>query len=416
MTDFNRDKIIKFSIPTIMIILSLFARIIGSNVYSIIMVSLWMFLINRIFKNKVGKKIYMFVNIYILINIILILIATLQAKGWGFSLGILHGGVKGVEYNDAYNYYNNIVNNYNVDFTDYLKNFFVNIKSDNYVYNVFILYNLIISKIFGLSIEVLLISKLIFTILSIYLIVFICNILGIKRNLLAISLFSFYPGYLYININFLRDNLIVFFIIFIIYFYLKLYKSKTLSKKEIILILIGFLFLLVLRLYSAVILGGCLFLFSRTKNKKQLRTKIIIAIVAILIVNQLSIIFGYGILGFNYINKYVNNVGYINAIAQTIIRLIVGFRIIWPALLSGLISNFLIMISPVYIFFINIILGVLILRKKVRFNNLNKKILIFYFMFAFLNGLILVLRDQIIVERIYAMWIWMPILVISNYE
>ncbi|EGT3616173.1 hypothetical protein FHH43_08000, partial [Clostridium perfringens] len=176
------------------------------------------------------------------------------------------------------------------------------------------------------------------------------------------------------------------------------------------------LFLLVLRLYSAVILGGCLFLFSRTKNKKQLRTKIIIAIVAILIVNQLSIIFGYGILGFNYINKYVNNVGYINAIAQTIIRLIVGFRIIWPALLSGLISNFLIMISPVYIFFINIILGVLILRKKVRFNNLNKKILIFYFMFAFLNGLILVLRDQIIVERIYAMWIWMPILVISNYE
>ncbi|EGT3617795.1 hypothetical protein FHH43_16515, partial [Clostridium perfringens] len=143
MTDFNRDKIIKFSIPTIMIILSLFARIIGSNVYSIIMVSLWMFLINRIFKNKVGKKIYMFVNIYILINIILILIATLQAKGWGFSLGILHGGVKGVEYNDAYNYYNNIVNNYNVDFTDYLKNFFVNIKSDNYVYNVFILYNLI---------------------------------------------------------------------------------------------------------------------------------------------------------------------------------------------------------------------------------------------------------------------------------
>lgn len=364
MTDFNINKIIKFSIPVIMVILSCFARVIDSNVFSTILISLWIFLINRIFKNKVNRKIYMFINIYILINIILILIATLQAKGWGFSLGILHGGVKGVEYNDAYNYYNNIVNNYNVDFTDYLKNFIINIKSDNYVYNVFILFNLIVSKIFGLSIEVLLISKLVFTVLSIYLIVFICDILEIKRTLLGIILFSFYPGYLYININFLRDNLIVFFVIFIIYFYLKLYKSKKLRKREIIYILIGFLFLVVLRLYSAVILGGCLFLFSRTKNKKQLCIKIIIAIVGILIVNLLSMIFGYGILGFNYINKYVNNVGYINAIAQTIIRLFIGFRIIWPALFSGLISNFLIMISPVYIFFINVLLGVLILRKR----------------------------------------------------
>ena len=99
-----------------------------------------------------------------------------------------------------------------------MKNFIVNIKSDNYIYNVFILYNLLISKIFGLSIEVLLISKLIFTVLSIYLIVFICDILGIKRKLLAISFFSFYPGYLYININFLCDKFIKFFIIFIIYF------------------------------------------------------------------------------------------------------------------------------------------------------------------------------------------------------
>ncbi|MDU2659191.1 MAG: hypothetical protein E7C60_15070, partial [Clostridium perfringens] len=265
-------------------------------------------------------------------------------------------------------------------------------------------------------IEVLLISKLIFTVLSIYLIVFICDILGIKRKLLAISFFSFYPGYLYININFLRDNFIVFFVIFIIYFYLRLYKSKVLNKKEIILILVGFLFLIVLRLYSAVILGGCLFLFSKTKNKKQLRIKIIMAIVAILIVNQLSIIFGYGILGFNYINSYVNNVGYINAIAQTIIRLLIGFRVIGTALSSGLISNFLVMISPIYISLINIILFILILRKKVILNKLNMKILSFYFIFAFLNGLILVLRDQIIVERIYAMWIWMIALVISTYE
>ncbi len=88
------------------------------------------------------------------------------------------------------------------------------------------------------------------------------------------------------------------------------------------------------------------------------------AIVAILIVNQLSIIFGYGILGFNYINSYVNNVGYINAIAQTIIRLLIGFRVIGTALSSGLISNFLVMISPIYISLINIILFILILRKR----------------------------------------------------
>ncbi len=115
----------------------------------------------------------------------------------GVFIRILHGGVKGIEYNDAYNYYNNIIDNYNVNLTDYLKNFIVNIKSDNYIYNVFILYNLVISKIFGLSIEVLLISKLIFTVLSIYLIVFICDILGIKRKLLAISFFSLSRIFIY---------------------------------------------------------------------------------------------------------------------------------------------------------------------------------------------------------------------------
>ena len=51
MINFKENKIIKFSIPIVMIILSFFARIIDSNIYSVVLVSLWLFFIYA-FKEK----------------------------------------------------------------------------------------------------------------------------------------------------------------------------------------------------------------------------------------------------------------------------------------------------------------------------------------------------------------------------
>ena len=64
MINFKENKIIKFSIPIVMIILSFFARIIDSNIYSVVLVSLWLFFINMLLKKKINRKIYIFINIY----------------------------------------------------------------------------------------------------------------------------------------------------------------------------------------------------------------------------------------------------------------------------------------------------------------------------------------------------------------
>ncbi|MDZ4992199.1 hypothetical protein GNF80_04330 [Clostridium perfringens] len=400
----------------IMLILSLLAKICSNYYYSLIMISFWVFMINFMMKKNINKRVTIYIYIYILLNIFMILLVTSQARDLGFSTGVLHGNVKGVLYNDANNYYNNVLNNYNINIFEYLKNFFLNIRSDNYMYNLYILYNLMISKIFGVNIEILLIAKLAFCVVSLNLLAKICNILNVKRMFLVVFLYSIYPGFLSININFIRDIMIVTVILFIMYSYLKLIKFKGNKKKNIFFIILGMFILSLLRLYTSVTLGICLFIFMKSKNIKSLIFKFILSIICLLVINKLSIIFGYGFLGMQYINSYVNGLGYFNALIQTVLRILVGYSIVIEALKSGVWSNVFTMISPIYIFIVNLLVIALIALKSIRLNFLNRKILLFYIMFAFLNGLILLLRDGIIVERIYTMWIWLPIIVLADFK
>ncbi|MCI2779505.1 hypothetical protein [Clostridium perfringens] len=197
---------------------------------------------------------------------------------------------------------------------------------------------------------------------------------------------------------------------------MKLIKFEEDRKKSLYFIVLGMFVLSLLRLYTAVTLGICLFIFIKSKNIKSLIFKFILSIIGLLIINKLSIIFGYGFLGMKYINSYVNGLGYFNALIQTLLRIFVGYSIVTEALKSGVWSNVFTMISPIYIFIVNLLLILLILVKSIKLNFLNRKILLFYVMFAFLNGLILLLRDGIIVERIYTMWIWLPIIVLADFR
>lgn len=416
MKKINKKNVLIGILFIIMLILSLIAKICRNYYYSLIIVSLWVFMINFMIKKDVNIRVKKYIYFYIFLNIIMILLSTSQARNLGFSTGVLHGDVKGVWYNDANNYYNNILNNYHDDIFKYLKNFFLNIRSDNYLYNLYILYNIIISKIFGINIEILLIAKLVFCVISLNLLAKICKILNVKKILLVIFLYSIYPGILSININFIRDIMIVTVILFIIYKYLKLIKFEEDRKKSLYFIVLGMFVLSLLRLYTAVTLGICLFIFIKSKNIKSLIFKFILSIIGLLIINKLSIIFGYGFLGMKYINSYVNGLGYFNALIQTLLRIFVGYSIVTEALKSGVWSNVFTMISPIYIFIVNLLLILLILVKSIKLNFLNRKILLFYVMFAFLNGLILLLRDGIIVERIYTMWIWLPIIVLADFR
>lgn len=413
---FNKKNLLVGILFIIMLILSLIAKICSNYYYSLIIISFWIFMINFMMKKDVNMRVKKYIYFYIFLNIIMILLATSQARNLGFSTGVLHGNVKGVWYNDANNYYNNILNSYYNDIFEYLKNFFSNIRSDNYMYNLYVLYNLVISKLFGTNIEILLIAKLMFSVISLNLLAKICNVLKVKRIFLVVFLYSIYPGFLSININFIRDIMIVTVILFIMYNYLKLIKFKENKKKNVFFIILGMFILSLLRLYTAVTLGICLFIFMKSKNIKSLIFKFMLSIICLLVINKLSIIFGYGFLGMQYINSYVNGLGYFNALIQTVLRILVGYSIVVEALKSGVWSNVFTMISPIYIFIVNLLVIVLIVLKFIRLNFLNRKILLFYIMFAFLNGLILLLRDGIIVERIYTMWIWLPIIVLADFK
>lgn len=394
------------------IVMFLFIFRVESNYYSECIAIVILFLMNYFFRNKRNKKIYILINIYIFINIILIYFNIYQANSLGYINGIFNGNVDGVLYYDAAEYYNNILYLNNFTIKEFVIDFIKNLSSGNKMYNIFIYYNLVISKMLGTGIVTLLLIKLNFTIISLNLLSRIADELEIKKHTFAITLFALYPGLLQSNINLLRDNIIMFLIINIIYNCIK-YKERKV--KSILLIIISGIFLGILRVYSLASLIIAIIIVNKFRNIKKLIQKVLILVLSVIIINQISLKLGYGILGFNYIQLYMNKMSIIEAIFQTLIRLIMGFGVSFEIIKKGILPNILVMLSPLYIIIINSILVICILFRNNKYIYI-RRYLLFYFVFSFINGILMVLRDGIIVERIYIMWLWIPCLIISRLK
>lgn len=394
------------------IVMFLFIFRVESNYYSECIAIVILFLMNYFFRNKRNKKIYILINIYIFINIILIYFNIYQANSLGYINGIFNGNVDGVLYYDAAEYYNNILYLNNFTIKEFVIDFIKNLSSGNKMYNIFIYYNLVISKMLGTGIVTLLLIKLNFTIISLNLLSRIADELEIKKHTFAITLFALYPGLLQSNINLLRDNIIMFLIINIIYNCIK-YKERKV--KSILLIIISGIFLGILRVYSLASLIIAIIIVNKFRNIKKLIQKVLILVLSVIIINQISLKLGYGILGFNYIQLYMNKMSIIEAIFQTLIRLIMGFGVSFEIIKKGILPNILVMLSPLYIIIINSILVICILFRNNKYIYI-RRYLLFYFVFSFINGILMVLRDGIIVERIYIMWLWIPCLIISQLK
>lgn len=382
------------------------------NGYGLFVAIIIPFITNYILKRDDNSKIYIFTNIYILINILFIFLTIFQANKLGYINGIFKGNVDGVLYYDAATYYDNTLYISNLNLIDFVKLFFYNINSGNKFYNIFILYNTIICKILGNEVATLILVKLNFTIITMYTIDKIAKKINFQNTLIPIILFSFYPGVIQSNISLLRDNIILFLLVSIIHNYLNI-KNKENMKLNIFNLIINGIFLCLFRFYTLVTCIISLGIFSQSKNIKKLFKKAILLVIFILLIAVISNKLGYGFFGVGYIEKYMNQMTLPQAIVQTIIRIIVGYRIGFETISNGLIPNILSVASPIYIVIINLILSFKIFF-RFRIDDNILKYLNFYILFAFLNGMLMVLRDGIIVDRIYIMWLWIPCLLISN--
>lgn len=382
------------------------------DIYGLILAIFTPFITNYFFKKTYNKKIYIFINVYILINISLIFLTTFQANSLGYTNGIFKGNVDGVLYYDAAEYYDNILYLSDFNIIDFIKKFFLNIESGNKLYNIFIIYNMIVCRIFGNKIITLLLIKFNFTIAAIYTIDKIGNKINFKNTLIPVILFSFYPGVLQSNISLLRDNIILFLLVNIIYNYLNIKHKENISMSKLKLLISSF-FLCIFRLYALVacIISIIVIEKSRTPIDKFKKYGTIAGFIMIIAI--VSSILGYGFFGLKYIQTYMNEMSLTQGIFQTIIRIIVGYRIVLESMSNYIIPNILLMVSPIYIFIVNFIL---IFNVFFKFKIYKKTLqyITFYFIFAFLNAILMVLRDGIIVERIYIMWLWVACLIITN--
>lgn len=362
-----------------------------------------LFSINYSYRDREYIREYRYMNLYIILNILLIYFVTFQARELGFDNGILKGEINGISYYDAATYYDNIISINNYSLKDFFIIFLENIKSGNKLYNIFTYYNLLVCKIFGNGIVTLLLVKFSFTVISLHTIIKIAKTINIKNTNIPMIIFSVYPGLLLANVSLLRDNIILFFLTIAILNAI-LYKKYN-NKKSLLWILISCVFLAMMRIYVIGALVIAFFLVSKFNNLSKLLKKIFLFFLVLLCINFISIKLGYGVMGLKYINKYMNQMGILSGIIQTFIRIIIGYKMVFSSLSGGIICNVFVVLSPIYIIIINFVFLMKIILKKI---HIDKRISLFYFSFAFINGLFMVLRDGIIIERIYIMWLWIP--------
>ncbi len=245
---------------------------------------------------ELPKK-FLFV-VYFIIGIYLafIFLNDFNAKSLGFKEGIFYGKVdKKNKYYDSYNYYKDVIKlKTNIKTKGIINYILLKYKKDGYYgpYNIFVVLLTLISFIVGSNVIHLLIVKLIFTIFSIYFFVKISNLyLSEKNTIICMLLFYLFPENIYVNSLLMRDNIILFLVLFS--YYLAFFKINLLKFFFIPLITISF----VLRPYAIVLWLPILYfnLKDLKRNNKNLINLSIFLIILLFIpfiwqnINQLAI-------------------------------------------------------------------------------------------------------------------------------
>lgn len=382
-------------------------------------------------KNYISKNLFYISTIFIILYIITAISIFYNNIANGFSNGILFGDIESNHFCDEYKYYidSEILLNHlkNGGFYQWINKqlpIYEFIDPEGHPsygnYNIFVIL-LTFLRMIGINspLDFVLIKLFIYIPTYIYLHKLSRLYLNDKFSLISVTLFSILPGYILTNSLLMRDNIILFLTIAILYYIL----SKNYNFKVIIPLLIILLFF---RSYLILIfISTLIFTF---KNAKKIINFLDIAYVVIIIatiyfftnynfnIAHSNIFFSFyqiQALQENFVSWYGTGISMlIKLFLLTAVQIILDPLFI-NFLSSGLIYLWLTSLGNILGIFVSISFSIIFLvlcftNKDSKIKHLQK----FTFYFTLLNALLLMSKDSYIINRLALMWLPLFIIIL----
>lgn len=377
-----------------------------------------------------NKKLYLLISILSGIYILSTIFIYYNNISNGFSTGILYGDILNAHFCDEYKYF--------VD-SEILLNHFKNGEFNLWIskqlpqyefidasghpsfgnYNIFVIF-LTLLRMIGINspLDFILIKLIVFIPTAIYLYKLSRIYLNENLSLLSVSIFSLLPGFLLTNTLLMRDNIILFAIIALLYY--------ILSKKFSFITLILLAILLVFRSYLVPVFIAA-FLFTYKNDKKIIGFKDLLYL-------GVMVLTIYFFTNFNFTLEHSNMFFSFYQIQALQDKFASVFGTGLPMLFKLFYSTLLhIVVDPLFLSFLTSgvfylilislgnILGILVSGLFgikflfLSFKSKNPKIIYllkFTFYFTLLNSLIIMAKDAFIINRLALMWLPLFIIIL----
>lgn len=400
------------------------------TIYTVIIIILLLLLNFYLYKrNYMNKQLFSTITVFLVIYIFGSMLIYFNNLTKGYEYGILYGDILNSHFCDEYKYFvdSDILLNHlkSGEFINWVQGTlptyeFIDISGHPSYgnYNIFVIL-LTILKAIGINSTLnLILFKLVFYIPTALMLYKLSKrFLSEKASMLSVILFSAFPGYLLTNTLLMRDNIIVFLVIAILY--------SLFNKKVNIKVLIPSLVLLLFfRSYLVLVFAAAVFITYKNTDK-LISLKDILFLVLSLVVIYIFTNFNFGLNHSNVFFSFYQIIALQENFASfygtgifSIIKLLIStcIQIVFVPLYtnfitSGYIYLAIFSISNIFKIVFSLLFGARFLtlifeKPKKEIIHLMK----FTFYFTLFTSLIVMAKDGYIITRITL--IWMPLFII----
>ena len=400
------------------------------TIYTVIIIILLLLLNFYLYKrNYMNKQLFSIITIFLVIYISFSMLIYFNNLTKGYEYGILYGDILNSHFCDEYKYFvdSDILLNHlkSGEFINWVQGTlptyeFIDISGHPSYgnYNIFVIL-LTLLKAIGINSTLnLILFKLVFYIPTALMLYKLSKrFLSEKASMLSVILFSAFPGYLLTNTLLMRDNIIVFLVIAILY--------SLFNKKVNIKVLIPSLVLLLFfRSYLVLVFAAAVFITYKNTDK-LISLKDILFLVLSLVVIYIFTNFNFGLNHSNVFFSFYQIIALQENFASfygtgifSIIKLLIStcIQIVFVPLYtnfitSGYIYLAIFSISNIFKIVFSLLFGARFLtlifeKPKKEIIHLMK----FTFYFTLFTSLIVMAKDGYIITRITL--IWMPLFII----
>ena len=400
------------------------------TIYTVIIIILLLLLNFYLYKrNYMNKQLFSIITIFLVIYISFSMLIYFNNLNKGYEYGILYGDILNSHFCDEYKYFvdSDILLNHlkSGEFINWVQGTlptyeFIDISGHPSYgnYNIFVIL-LTILKAIGINSTLnLILFKLVFYIPTALMLYKLSKrFLSEKASMLSVILFSAFPGYLLTNTLLMRDNIIVFLVIAILY--------SLFNKKVNIKVLIPSLVLLLFfRSYLVLVFAAAVFITYKNTDK-LISLKDILFLVLSLVVIYIFTNFNFGLNHSNVFFSFYQIIALQENFASfygtgifSIVKLLIStcIQIVFVPLYtnfitSGYIYLAIFSISNIFKIVFSLLFGARFLtlifeKPKKEIIHLMK----FTFYFTLFTSLIVMAKDGYIITRITL--IWMPLFII----